>query len=98
VSFYIDQFFGYVITMSRYLLPHRIQFCKISGIVKLLKVGRTSFPPVCVVNGPMQTVGKEVLPTHNTQITGIHAENRTTLPLINNYTVEGSIICYLILL
>jgi hypothetical protein len=36
-SFYIDQFFGYVITVSQYLLPHRIKFCKISGIVKLLK-------------------------------------------------------------
>jgi hypothetical protein len=45
-----------------------------------------------------QTGGKEVLPTHNTQITGIHAENRTTLPLINNYTIEGSIIYCLILL
>jgi hypothetical protein len=32
------------------------------------------------------------------EITGIHAENRTTLPLINNYTIEGSIIYYLILL
>jgi hypothetical protein len=38
VSFYIDQFFGYVITVSQYLLPYRIKFCKISGIVKLIKV------------------------------------------------------------
>jgi hypothetical protein len=39
VSLYIDQFFVYVITVSQYLLPHRIKFfCKISGIVKLLKV------------------------------------------------------------
>jgi hypothetical protein len=33
VSFYIDQFFGYVITVSQYLLPHRIKLCIISGIV-----------------------------------------------------------------
>jgi hypothetical protein len=38
VSFYIDQFFGYVITVSQYLLPHHIKFCIISGVVKLLKV------------------------------------------------------------
>jgi hypothetical protein len=82
VSFYIDQFFGYVITVSRYLL-HRIKFCKISGIVKLLKVIRLL---------------KLIKMTIKSSSKSTHAGSRTTLPLINNYTIEDSIIYYLILL
>jgi hypothetical protein len=70
-------------------------------------------PPICISavilpssggilrtidHSPLRQERRRFCQQYNTQITGTHAGNRTTLPLINNYTIEDSIIYYLILL
>jgi hypothetical protein len=81
VSCYIDQFFGYVIRVSQYLLPHRIKFCIISGIVKLLKV----------INFFKLTIKSSSIIINYIYI--VYIVYYTTLySIIINCTIEGSII------